>query len=140
MAILVDLRNKVLKAINAGTFSKKFVAEIGDDPLFDLEELQDLHVTIVAGVRRSERAGRNLWEHDYDIDVGVQQRTDGTRADIDAKMDLPEEIADFFDDNELGLADADFLEAKIEPYYSLKHLDEMSVITSVVTLTFRLWR
>jgi hypothetical protein len=56
-------------------------------------------------------------------------------------MTLVEEIADHFRTQPLAsYPNARCTEVKNEPVYSLEHLDEFRQFTSVITLTYRVWR
>jgi hypothetical protein len=84
---------------------------------------------------------RNRDSFDYLIDVAVQKKTDMSRASLDALMTLVEEVADHFRTQPLaGFPGARCTEVKNEPVYALEHLEELRSFTSVITLTFRVWR
>jgi hypothetical protein len=78
---------------------------------------------------------------DFQIDVAVQQRLDPTAGNFDALMELVEEIADHVRSHPLaGFPQARCVEVDNEPVYALDHLDELRQFTSVLTLTYRVWR
>jgi hypothetical protein len=141
-ADIVGLVRAVTAGLNAGSdgeaFSKQFNADYEWDPEVDVEELANVKVTVSAVRRRSRRLSRKQWEHDYDVDVLVQQRTDGSKEDIENKLKLPEELAVYFDGAGLDFA-ADFLDSSVGPYLDREHLRQKSVVSSLVTLTFRMW-
>jgi hypothetical protein len=71
----------------------------------------------------------------------VQKKTDMSPASLDALMTLVEEIADHFRTQPLSsYPNARCTEVKNEPVYSLEHLDEFRQFTSVITLSYRVWR
>ena len=71
----------------------------------------------------------------------VQKKTDMSQASLDALMTLVEEIADHFRTQPLAsYPNARCTEVKNEPVYALEHLDEFRQFTSVITLTYRVWR
>jgi hypothetical protein len=68
-------------------------------------------------------------------------KTDMSQAALDALMTLIEEIADHFRTQPLAsYPNARCTEVKNEPVYALEHLEELRSFTSVITLTFRVWR
>jgi hypothetical protein len=145
MAELVAIAGAVADALTAaaagGAFGPAtFRAVRAYEPEFELEELQDSRVTVVGAVRRKERETREKWEYQYDVEIGIQQRTDGTKADIDQKIRLAEQVDEFFHDEDNGIEGAQFLRSQILPYYGMQHLEQHNVITSLVMLTFVKWR
>jgi len=56
-------------------------------------------------------------------------------------MELVEEIADHFRAQPLvGYPQARCVEVDNEPVYAVEHLEEFRQFTSVITLTYRVWR
>jgi hypothetical protein len=89
----------------------------------------------------SKSLDRQRDSYDYEIDVAVQQKVDPTLANLDALVLLVEEIGDHFRHEPLsGLPDARCVGVQNTPVYAAEHLQELRVFTSVLTLTFRLWR
>jgi hypothetical protein len=141
MAVILDIADAVVAAINGGTFSQPVAAERHYQPKFELSEMTDLKVSVVPRGLVSKTLDRGRDSFDYQIDVAVQQKTDMTPAALDALMGLVEEMADHFRRQSLaGYPQARCVEVKNEPVYSLEHLDELRQFTSVLTMTFRAWR
>lgn len=128
-----------LNAVPAGNFSQAFVAARHYRPLFDLEDLNTLHVSVVPKGMEITSVGRNANQHDVSIDIAVQQVVDPSdHAQLDALMDLVEEIADFFRLRRLSaMPAAIWIGTQNAPVYAPEHLEQMRVFTSVLMLTYR---
>lgn len=139
MAVILDIADSVVAQLNGTTFSQPVTAERHYQPKFELSEMTDLKVSVVPRSLASKTLDRNRDSFDYQIDVAVQQKTDMSQASLDALMTLVEEIADQTQPL-ASYPNARCTEVKNEPVYSLEHLDEFRQFTSVITLTYRVWR
>jgi hypothetical protein len=141
MAVILDIADAVVAQLNATPFSRPVTAVRHYQPRFELAEMTGLKVSVVPRAVVANGLDRNRDSFEYQIDVAVQQRTDMSQASLDALMTLVEEIADHFRTQPLAsYPNARCTEVKNEPVYSLEHLDEFRQFTSVITLTFRVWR
>jgi hypothetical protein len=142
MAVILEIANAVVAELNGATFSMPFTAVRHYQPKFDLMEMKTLHVSVVPrSLLAAKAVDRNQASVDYLIDVGVQQKTDMSQAALDGLMALVEEIADHFRGKPLsGYPSARCMVVKNEPIYFPDHLEQLRQFTSVLTLTFRLWR
>jgi hypothetical protein len=103
--------------------------------------MTELRVSVVPRSVVSKGLDRNRDSFDYQIDVAVQQKLDPTSGNLDALMALVEEIADHFRSHPLaGYPQARCTEVENVPVYAPEHLDEFRQFTSLLTLTFRVWR
>jgi len=142
VSVLIAIADAVVDALNAATLSQPLAAERLYQPVFDLPEMDELHVSVVPKGVKVLASTRNQNQHDYAIDIGVQKRVTDD-AETDAMMLLTEEIADHF---RLGRVQADgvgsvpLLTVATDPVFAPEHLTEKRVFTSVVTLTFRVLR
>jgi hypothetical protein len=140
-ASIVALADAVTAELNAHSFSQAFTAARHYDPTFELSTMGTLHVSVVPRAMTSTTLDRNRDSFDNEIDVAVQQKTEPTLTNLDGLMLLVEELADHFRGHPLAsLPAARCVEAKNEPIYAGQHLQELRQFTSVLTLTFRLWR
>jgi len=76
------------------------------------------------------------------VDIGVQQKfEEGDAAELDPLMGLVEEIADTFRGAALE-TDPQAVCVAVEngPIYAQEHMREKRLFTSILTLTFRVWR
>jgi len=142
MAVILEIADAVVAELNGTSFSVPFTAVRRYQPKFDLMEMQTLHVSVVPrSLLAAKSVDRNKASVDYLIDVGVQQKTDMSQAALDGLMALVEEIAAHFEGKPLaGYAAARCMVVKNEPVYFPDHLEQLRQFTSVLTLTFRVWR
>jgi hypothetical protein len=142
MAVITDIADAVVAELNGGGFSLPFTAARHYRPLFDLKDMQALHVTVVPKGVTIERLDRSRNQEDVQIDVAVQKKfSTGDNAELDALMALVEEIADFFRLRRLAACPAAvWVKTENVPVYAPEHMDELRQFTSVLTLTFRVAR
>jgi hypothetical protein len=142
MATITDIADAVVAELNGHTFSQSLTAVRYYRPVFDLGEMQTLHVSVVPKGVTIERADRSRNQYDFAIDVAVQKKfSSGDAAELDPLMALVEEIADFFRLRRLAAyPDAVWVRTDNVPVYAPEHLEEFRQFTSVLTLTFRVVR
>jgi len=142
MATITDIADAVVAELNGHTFSQSLVAVRYYRPVFDLGEMQTLHVSVVPKGVTIERADRSRNQYDFAIDVAVQKKFEkGDAAELDPLMALVEEVADFFRLRRLAAyPDAVWVRTDNVPVYAPEHLEEFRQFTSVLTLTFRVVR
>jgi len=141
MATIIDIADAVVAQLNGGSFGQPIAAERHYQPKFELPEMTTLRVSVVPHGLSSKTLDRNRDTFDYLIDVAVQQKTDMSQASLDALMNLVEEVADHFRTQPLAsYPNARCTEVKNEPAYSQQHMDEFRQFTSLITLTFKVWR
>lgn len=139
MHVVVQVAQAVTDALNAGTFSMPFTAQRMALPLFTLEEMQDLHVTVVPREVASSVLDRASDEDEVKVDVAVQKRTASVAvADVDPLLAFVQEIADFLNRQQMG--DAIWKKTENKPVYLPEHLREKEQFTSVLTVTYKLVR
>lgn len=154
MSTLIDIAEAVVAELNAeaakpegGALGQGLVAKRHYRPLFELSQLGTLRVSVVPRGISISNLGRNSNQHDAAVDVAVQKKVgpaDGTQAsttELDGLMQLTESIADFFRLRRLVSApSAIWVKTENNPVYSVEHLEQHRVFTSVLTLTFRICR
>ena len=142
MALITDIAEAVVAELNAGSFSLPFTAARHYRPVFELEEMQTLHVTVVPKGTAIQPNSRNSNQHDIDIDVAIQQKLEtADNTDIDPLMTLVDEIADQFRFKRLNsFPNAVWVKTENQPVYAQEHLDQLRQFTSLLTLTFRVIR
>ena len=111
-------------------------------PLFDLQDMKNLHVTVVPKGLAIQASGRSHNQHDYQVDVAVQKKlSTGDNEEIDPLLTLVDEIADLFRLKRLdSFPNAMWVKTENAPIYAIEHLDKFGQFTSVLTLTFRVMR
>ena len=139
MPTVVEVAEAVKTALNAGAFSMPFTAERRYLPRFELEEMEELHVTVVPKGVELVQASRGRSQTDVKVDVAVQKKLEAAdAAELDPLMALVEEIAEHFKARRLpGMPQAVWLKTENVPVYSQEHMQELRQFTSVVTFTFR---
>lgn len=108
-------------------------------PLFEPEELDKPHITVVPREIASEIDARGIERRDITIHVGVQKRLDPDDQDADALalMRQVEQINAYMYRRELhSLDSATWLSSQVTPLYSLEHLRDWQVFTSVVQIVY----
>lgn len=145
MAVIMDIADAVVTELNGapeGTFREAFTAQRLYQPVFDLAEMKTLHVTVVPNAVDLQAAGRDLMQEDHAIDVAIQKKLDsGDNAEIDALMDLVQDVADFFKLRRLtAYPAAVWSKTENKPVFYPNHIEQMRQFTSVLTITFRVIR
>jgi len=142
MSVLLLIADAVVDSLNAASLSQELTAERHYQPVFDLPEMVDLHVSVVPKGIEVLASSRNQNQHDYAIDIGIQQKV-ADDSESDALMTLAEEIADHFRRGRVqveGVGSIPVLKVGTEPVFAPEHLTEKRVFTSIITLTFRVFR
>ena len=134
---LATIADEVTTRLNAATFGLSFTAARTALPDFKREDMAALHVTVVPRGIAMQQVTRADVQHDYRIDIGIQQSVDpSSNTAVDALLTLVEEIADdmtgrMFDSGARVMA------VENEPVIADEALREMHVFVSILTLTLR---
>lgn len=140
-ATILAIADAVAAELSAATFSQPLAAERSYLPRFDVDEMTDLKVSVVPRGLASQTLDRNRDRFDYKIDVAIQKKVEPVPQALDPLMALVEEIADFFRQGALAaFPQARCTDVANVPVYAAEHLEELRQFTSVLTLTFRVWR
>lgn len=140
-ATMIAIAEAVVEQLNAAALSQPVVAVRHYQPNFELAEMTELKVSVVPRSVASKGLDRNRDSFDFKIDVAVQRKVEPTAGNLDALMELVEEIADYFRAEPLaGATGARCVEVENNPVYAVEHLEEFRQFTSVLTLTYRVWR
>jgi hypothetical protein len=141
MATIIDIADSVVAELNSASFSQPVAAVRHYAPQFELAEMTELHVSVVPKGISSTSLDRNRDTFEYQIDLAVQQKVNQANPPLDALVTLVEEIADHFRAAPLAsFPAARCTEVKNEPVFAPEHLTELGQFTSVLTLTFKVWR
>jgi hypothetical protein len=145
MSLIADIAQAVVGELNGappGTFALAFTAARSYRPEFDLAALKTLRVCVVPKAIAIASLGRSANQHDVAIDVAVQKKVDaGDTSALDGLMTLVEQIADYLRLRRLvSFPAACWVKTDNQPVYSMEHLEQHQVFTSVLTLTFRVMR
>ncbi|HMN39622.1 MAG TPA: hypothetical protein PKE29_02180 [Phycisphaerales bacterium] len=143
MSTIAAIADAVAAHINAGTFSQPVNAARMYQPAFTLEDLAELRVSVVPRTVGISAASRDSSVFECVIDVGVQKKlpADGADGEIDALLDLVEEITDHLRLKRLPDApEAAWAGIAHEPVVSSESLEQHRVFTSVLSVTYRVRR
>ena len=136
---IAGMCDAVVDKLNAATLSQPFVAERQYQPQRDLEEMNQLHVTVVprgVNLLAQDRANQRT---DVEIDIAVQKRVGEDLTDVDSLLQLVEEIiAELWSEPFIEPPSARIIAIRNEPLYAPDHLRELRQFTSVVTATYRI--
>jgi hypothetical protein len=143
MSTIAGIADAITAYINTGTFSQPVNAVRMYQPAFTLEELADLRVSVVPRTTAITAASRDSSVFECVIDVGVQKKlsAEGAEGEIDALLDLVEEITDHLRQKRLSDApEAAWAGIAHEPVVSSESLEQHRVFTSVLSVTYRVRR
>lgn len=143
-ASLPSLADAVVAAMNAaGGWVTPFTAVRYWQPIFELQDLAELKVSVVGAKIESARNARRQWEQLYTVEIGLQNRPDGfTNLELDTLAQLAEEIAVYWETNtELTAGGRRYVCVAVQnEFVNFEDLDERRLFTSVVVLSFKAWR
>lgn len=145
MSIATDIADAVAAELNAapaGTFSLAFTAVRRVFPEFELNELKNLTVSVVPKSVVVATQTRAMCYKDVSVDIGIQKKLDkspGLDEDVSALGIVVDEITDYLRQRTLTSATyAVWVNIINEPIYSVEHLAENRVFTSVLTVMYRM--
>lgn len=140
MSAIVELADAIVARLNSVQFSRPFTAARHYRPLFDLNDLETLQVSVVPKGMTFALESRSSVSVDLALDVGVQKRIDPERQEeIDELVNLVEELGEVLK-RDVDSPAAVWLSLANEPIYAPDHLADRRVFTSVLTVKYRVWR
>lgn len=141
MSTMIQLADAIVASLNAGSFGQRFQAERHYQPVVELQQLQQLKVTVVPKSVSISAASRQDSFFDCAVDIGVQRKISDDPEVLDGLMQLVEEIADHLRFKRLdGFPAAAWLSIENDPIFAPDHLEKERVFTSVLTVTYRVRR
>jgi len=140
--VIADIAEAVKAELNAHDFSMEFEAARDYLPVFDLQDMQTLHVTVVPSGVTIAKLDRSRTQSDVQVDMGIQKKlSTADNAEIDALMALVEDVMDFLRFRKLeAFPEALWVSTENNPIFVREHLSEMRQFTSVLSLTYRVAR
>lgn len=144
----VQIADAIVRALNGQVFSRPFHAVRAYVPVYELKDMETLHVTVVPAEFTGEPSDRARDREDHAVHVCVQQRfrqgATGVPVEwIDALLGICEDIRDFLRDTELDLTPplkARRVKTENKPIYDPKHLAEYGQFTGLMAFTYRVVR
>lgn len=142
MSVIVNIADAVVAELNASGLLPGVTAQRHYRPTFDLEDMKDLHVTVVPRGVEMTGASRSMVQSDVQIDVGVQKKpAELNQTELDGLMGLVEQIADHLRGRRLaGAPEASWVKTENNPIFAAEHLEQLRQFTSVLTVTYRVLR
>lgn len=140
-ATLVQIADAVAVTLNAATFGQPLAAVRSYQPEYGPADVGALKVSVVPEAVDAERKTRSTFEEDHRVSILFQHRTDMTDADLDALMELVEEVGDHLKATPLaGLAGVQCVGVSNAPVYALDRLAEFREFCSLLVATYKTWR
>lgn len=142
MSVITQIADAVVTSLNGGSFSLPFTAERRYQPSFALAEMETLRVTVVPKAVSITTATRQHSYYDCAVDIGVQKKvTPEDQDEADALLGLVDALIAHLRGQRLDdVPDAAWLSITHEPIFAAEHLDSKHVLTSVLTVTYRVQR
>lgn len=139
MSTIIDIAEAVVASLNAGSFDPPLGAQRRYLPKFDLPDLAELKVSVVPKSVTITNATRTSSHFDYAVYVGIEKKV-ASDVEIDALVNLVEQIADHLRHNRSLTPTALFVSIANEPVWALEKLDREHVFVGVLTATYRVCR
>jgi hypothetical protein len=143
MSAIIDIAEAVVYEINnADVLPSGVNAQRHYVPTFELKDMDTLHVSVVPRGVSIQTMNRAYFQHDVQIDIGIQQRfKDDQQLTLDVLMQQVEQISNLLTGKRLAeLPAAVWLRTENDPIYAPEHMDRLRQFTSVLTLTYRVTR
>ena len=142
-AVIVQIADAVVSALNDGSFSQSFTAARSHDSQpVDLDTLSTLDVKVIPYGIAGVWASRVGVEEDYQVDVVFHQKADiDSNAVVDPLMRFWEELRDFFlGDRLTGYTDAICVSAEALAIYDKDFMRTKRLFGAGIRFAFRVYR
>lgn len=143
MKLAATMADAVVARLVGGAYSQAFTPVRRHQPVVTLDSLATLTVSVVPKSVEIVKGTRAKDYYTIAVDVAVQQKVNvDIPSTLDDLMQVVEEIVNRLKFQALAdpMADAQPLGITNAPIYDPKHLQEMRVFTSLVTVTYRVLR
>jgi|YNPMSStandDraft_1061717.scaffolds.fasta_scaffold02655_7 hypothetical protein len=139
-AITAQLTEAIVDELNGEAWTLPFAARRDYRPRYTVADLANLTVTVSPRTLAITPVARGLATPEYTIDIAIQQHLNQEDNDtLDALIMLAEHITQHMINHRLrAMPTALCIRATSEPLYSIDHLDDHRVFTSLITLTYAL--
>lgn len=126
-------------ALNAHTFSEDFEAEQNYVPRIEKAKMgAGWHVWLVTADLLSSRRARNRTQKDCIFDVGLIRKLPNNHPDtVNPCVAFADQVQTFFGREAKKLLGHTIVGNEFDPLYSERHLRQMAVFVSVLSLTYR---
>lgn len=137
-ALVVDIAQALVTAINAASWSQSVTAVLGYMPQRKLQDFDELRVTVVPATHAQELSTRNKTDDTFEVDIGIQKQIDITDpTEVTTLLDLVDEINESTAIKYAKMAGCSWIGSTNEPIYDPTHLLEQQLFTSVLRLSYR---
>jgi len=140
MAAVTDIADAIVAQLEDGSFVVDFTICRAYRPEYSLTQLKTVQVTVVPKTMEWTAATKIRDNRQYTVDIAIQQKLANEEAGtVDPLMLLAEQFCTVLFRHRLdAMESALCVEIANEPIYSLEHLEEHAVFTSLLTATYRL--
>jgi hypothetical protein len=140
MSDTVQLAEALKVLLAGGSFSLPITVQRTYVPTFTLMDLENVQVTVTPATVERSNVSRSHRQFDRGVEVAVNKRVSAISIpNIDALVDLTEEIADFLDGQNLGTPEPVYQWQGTEVIpYDQEVLHSKNVFVSLLTVTYRL--
>lgn len=136
-SLAVAVADAVVAELNARAWSITFVAERRILPEREIGTFTIPRVTVVPRSQEFAIVARGHVREQVTIDIGIQHHLSGDfDAEVPTDIALVDEIIKHFLGRRLSSPPVVCISAANDPIYSPEHLREMSLVTTIVSLTF----
>ena len=144
-AKIIEVADELVTALNSYVFSPPFTAARLYQPMFDIEELSGLHVSVVPRSVSMVDGTRGDDTYEIQIDVGVQMKVtpsllESLTTQVDALMLLVERVIDYLNNRHFAAVEAKFIRIMNDPVFIPDLLLSQRVFLSVISVTYRVDR
>lgn len=138
-AVVVELANAVVAALNGATLSQEFTAERAYVPIRDVKDFGDAELRVLVVPTGLRVAARDLGPRltlEWELGVWLQQRAGRDTGDTDPLMLLAQEVIELFHGWRTG-ADHRVIGIEARPPFDPQSQDVIGVFSATIYLTFR---
>jgi hypothetical protein len=137
MSKVIEIADAVTVKINDAHLVPGLVAERTLLPLFELQELKVLKVSVVPKSRKITQGTRVHTIEEIEVDIGIQKKISDD-SELVNLLKLTEDMAALFIPERLtNFPGAICVKKENDPIYDPEHLRQFNQFTSVITLTFK---
>jgi hypothetical protein len=143
-ATFIQISDALVQTLNGTQRSRPITAARHYRPEFGLEELSQLHVSVVPVQMQKELAGHSRTSRMVVLDICIQNAVNSQDiGTVDNLMTLLEEIDAFLEFKELStMPNAQWMKSEMvsgaEAGYSPEHLDTLNCFTGILRLTYKI--
>jgi hypothetical protein len=140
---IIKLSDAVVDRLNSAGLSQSITAQRLFRPVFDLEALAQLHVTVVPVRQEKELLGHARTGKTIVLDVCVQKTIDPNNlSTVDRLLEFVDEIDSYLELRELPkMTNAQWMKSEMvdgaEAGYAPEHFDQHHCFTGILRLTYK---